>query len=73
MVYRGSTGRPGAGRVCSCGVRTTPMAMCRDTGFDGGLLVTSAVEKHSDGATWVGRDRRGGGGGRGISTLDLAI
>ena len=59
--------------MCSCGVRAMTMVMCRDTGFDGGLLVTSAVGKHSDGATRVGRDRRGGGGGRGISTLDLAI
>ena len=45
-------------------VRATTMAMCRDTGFDGGLLVTSAVGKHSGGASLVSRVRRGGGGGR---------
>ena len=37
------------------------------------LVVASAVKKHSDGAIRVDHVHRGGGGGLGISMLDLAI
>ena len=37
------------------------------------LLVASAFEKHSDGEIRVDHVHHGGGGGLGISMLDLAI
>ena len=72
MLYRMSTGRFGSGKMCS---------LWRAYEDDGGvsrhgfwcLLVVSAVKKHSDGAIRVNVFHLGGGGGRGISTLDLAI
>ena len=72
MLYRVSTGCSVAGRVCSLWCACEDNGGVSQHGF-WRLLVASAVEKHSDGAIRVDHVHHGGGGGLGISMLDLAI